>query len=136
MLRGAPRPAPRPAAPPRLLKSAGFRFALLFVGIFSVAAGFLVAVLWWATAGALDRQTIAARVAMALHQGGGVGADGGDGLAVERAGRGPPQHRHQEAGGDGENADEEQREAESRRFQQPRRGRRPGARPGGAAQHP
>jgi signal transduction histidine kinase len=27
--------------------------------IFSVAAGFLVAVLWWATAGALDRQTIA-----------------------------------------------------------------------------
>lgn len=60
MLRGARRPAPRPAAPPRLLKSAGFRFALLFVGIFSIAAGFLVAVLWWATAGALDRQTIAA----------------------------------------------------------------------------
>jgi len=48
----------RPAAP-RLLQSAGFRFALLFVAIFSVAAGFLVAVLWWATAGALDRQTIA-----------------------------------------------------------------------------
>jgi signal transduction histidine kinase len=52
-------PAGRAAAP-RLLQSAGFRFALLFVGIFSVAAGFLVAVLWWATAGALDRQTIAA----------------------------------------------------------------------------
>jgi signal transduction histidine kinase len=50
--------AARPAAP-RLLQSAGFRFALLFVAIFSVAAGFLVAVLWWATAGALDRQTIA-----------------------------------------------------------------------------
>ncbi|MDB5414748.1 MAG: histidine kinase [Rubritepida sp.] len=49
----------RPAAP-RLLQSAGFRFALLFVAIFSVAAAFLVAVLWWATAGALDRQTIAA----------------------------------------------------------------------------
>ena len=53
------RRAARPAAP-RLLQSAGFRFALLFVAIFSVAAGFLVAVLWWATAGALDRQTIAA----------------------------------------------------------------------------
>lgn len=50
--------AARPAAP-RLLQSAGFRFALLFVAIFSVAAAFLVAVLWWATAGALDRQTIA-----------------------------------------------------------------------------
>ncbi|WP_431303650.1 ATP-binding protein [Sediminicoccus sp. BL-A-41-H5] len=54
------RPIPRPGQPPRLLQSAGFRFALLFVGIFSVAAAFLVAVLWWATAGALDRQTIAA----------------------------------------------------------------------------
>ncbi|MBS7790056.1 HAMP domain-containing protein [Roseococcus sp. SDR] len=51
---------PRTAQAPRLLQSAGFRFALLFVGIFSVAAAFLVAVLWWATAGALDRQTIAA----------------------------------------------------------------------------
>ena len=47
-------------APPRLLQSAGFRFALLFMGIFSAAAAFLVAVLWWATAGALDRQTVAA----------------------------------------------------------------------------
>lgn len=52
-------PATRPP-PPRLLNSAGFRFALLFMGIFSVAAAFLVAVLWWATAGALDRQTTAA----------------------------------------------------------------------------
>jgi signal transduction histidine kinase len=32
---------------------------LLFGGIFATAAGFLIAVLWWATAGALDRQTIA-----------------------------------------------------------------------------
>ncbi|WP_424814285.1 ATP-binding protein [Roseococcus sp. YIM B11640] len=53
------RAAPPRVQPPRLLQSAGFRFALLFVAIFSVAAGFLVAVLWWATAGALDRQTIA-----------------------------------------------------------------------------
>ncbi|MFL1462390.1 ATP-binding protein [Roseococcus sp. DSY-14] len=30
------------------------------MGIFSIAAAFLVAVLWWATAGALDRQTVAA----------------------------------------------------------------------------
>ena len=55
----------RPAAgtalgPPRLLKSAGFRFALLFAAIFACAAVALVAVLWWATAGALDRQTDAA----------------------------------------------------------------------------
>ncbi len=51
---------PSRPAPPRLLQSAGFRFALLFMGIFSIAAAFLVAVLWWATAGALDRQTVAA----------------------------------------------------------------------------
>ncbi len=52
------RPAPGPALGlPRLLKSAGFRFALLFAAIFSCAAVALVAVLWWATAGALDRQT-------------------------------------------------------------------------------
>lgn len=52
-------PVARPA-PPRLLQSAAFRIALLFMGVFAVAAGFLVAVLWWATAGALDRQTVAA----------------------------------------------------------------------------
>jgi signal transduction histidine kinase len=46
--------------PPRLLKSAGFRFALLFAAMFASAAVALVAVLWWATAGALDRQTDAA----------------------------------------------------------------------------
>ncbi|MBY0337993.1 MAG: HAMP domain-containing protein [Acetobacteraceae bacterium] len=51
---------PGPPGPPRLLQSAGFRFALLFGGTFSIAAGFLIAILWWATAGALDRQTIAA----------------------------------------------------------------------------
>lgn len=53
---------PRPArsTPPRLLRSAAFRIALLFMGTFSVATAFLVAVLWFATAGALDRQTIGA----------------------------------------------------------------------------
>jgi len=58
----APPARPRAGRPgaPRLLQSAGFRFALLFGGIFATAAGFLIAVLWWATAGALDRQTIAA----------------------------------------------------------------------------
>ena len=49
-----------PLGPPRLLKSAGFRFAVLFAAMFACAAVALVAVLWWATAGALDRQTDAA----------------------------------------------------------------------------
>ena len=43
--------------PPRLLRSAAFRFALLFAAMFTTAAFVLVAVLWWATAGALDRRT-------------------------------------------------------------------------------
>ncbi|WP_431271614.1 hypothetical protein [Dankookia sp. P2] len=43
--------------PPRLLRSAGLRFAVLFAAMFAFAAVALVAVLWWATAGALDRQT-------------------------------------------------------------------------------
>lgn len=43
--------------PPRLLKSAGFRFAVLFAAMFTSAAVALVAVLWWGTTGALDRQT-------------------------------------------------------------------------------
>jgi signal transduction histidine kinase len=46
--------------PPRLLDSAGFRFAVLFAAMFAVAAVAMVAVLWWATAVALDRQTDAA----------------------------------------------------------------------------
>lgn len=46
--------------PPRLLSSAAFRFALLFAAMFASAAIALVAVLWWATAGAIDRQTDAA----------------------------------------------------------------------------
>nr|WP_240046779.1 HAMP domain-containing sensor histidine kinase [Paracraurococcus ruber] len=59
------RPGLRPGGPPgigppRLLKSAGFRFAVLFAAMFTSAAVALVAVLWWATAGALDRQTDAA----------------------------------------------------------------------------
>ena len=62
----APR-AGRSAGPPSLrsarhgcCSSAGFRFAVLFAAMFAFAAVALVAVLWWATAGALDRQTDAA----------------------------------------------------------------------------
>ncbi|MFZ4409721.1 MAG: ATP-binding protein [Paracraurococcus sp.] len=61
--RGRPRAAGPPSlalGPPRLLRSAGFRFAVLFAAMFAFAAIALVAVLWWATAGALDRQTDAA----------------------------------------------------------------------------
>ncbi len=60
----APRPGPRAAARPggwegllRFLRSAGFRFALLFAGIFIGAAALFALVLWYATAGSLDRQT-------------------------------------------------------------------------------
>jgi signal transduction histidine kinase len=52
--------APGTVRPPRLLASAGFRFAVLFAAMFSVAAIAMVGVLWWATAIALDRQTDAA----------------------------------------------------------------------------
>lgn len=41
----------------RFLRSAGFRFAALFAGIFIVASGMFALVLWYATAGSLDRQT-------------------------------------------------------------------------------
>lgn len=59
--RGMPAAPPSLAlGPPRLLRSAGFRFAVLFAAMFTSAAVALVAVLWWATAGALDRQTDAA----------------------------------------------------------------------------
>lgn len=41
----------------RLVGSAGFRFALLFAALFIGAGLAFAAVLWWGTAGALDRQT-------------------------------------------------------------------------------
>ena len=44
----------------RFLRSASFRFALLFAGVFSAAAVLFALVLWYATAGSLDRQTDAA----------------------------------------------------------------------------
>lgn len=50
-----PRPAIFVLRPPRLLKSAGFRFAVLFATLFAASALALVAVLWWATTGAVDR---------------------------------------------------------------------------------
>jgi signal transduction histidine kinase len=43
-----------------LLQSAGLRFAALFTIVFAASSLALVAVLWWATAGALDRQVAAA----------------------------------------------------------------------------
>ena len=51
---------PRGAAPPRLMQSAGLRFAALFTLVFALASVVLISVLWWATAGALDRQVAAA----------------------------------------------------------------------------
>ncbi|MDB5370242.1 MAG: Two component system histidine kinase [Roseomonas sp.] len=44
----------------RLLSSAGFRFALLFATLFLLAGLAFTGVLWWGTAGALDRQIDAA----------------------------------------------------------------------------
>ena len=41
----------------RFLRSAGFRFALLFAGIFIGASALFALLLWYATAGSLDRQT-------------------------------------------------------------------------------
>ncbi len=54
--------SPRPAEPPLLglLRSASGRFALLFTLVFAIAATAAAVVLWWNTAGALDRQTEAA----------------------------------------------------------------------------
>ncbi|CAA9266944.1 MAG: hypothetical protein AVDCRST_MAG08-2947 [uncultured Acetobacteraceae bacterium] len=43
--------------PPGLLRSAGFRFAVLFAVLFAAAALVLVGTLWLVTAGTLDRQT-------------------------------------------------------------------------------
>jgi signal transduction histidine kinase len=45
---------------PRLLHSAGFRFAAVYALLLAVSAGALALFLWWATAGLLDRQTEAA----------------------------------------------------------------------------
>jgi signal transduction histidine kinase len=50
----------------RLLSSAGFRFALLFAALFLLAGLAFTAVLWWGTAGTLDRQIDAAIRADAL----------------------------------------------------------------------
>jgi len=44
----------------RLFSSAGFRFAVLFAAVFLVAGLAFGVVLWWGTAGALERQTDAA----------------------------------------------------------------------------
>jgi signal transduction histidine kinase len=53
-------PATEPPSPPgpviRFLASAGFRFALLFAVLFTMAGLAFSGVLWWGTAGALDRQ--------------------------------------------------------------------------------
>ncbi len=46
--------------PPDLLRSAGFRFAMVYAGLLAVSAAVLAFYLWWATAGLLDRQTDAA----------------------------------------------------------------------------
>jgi signal transduction histidine kinase len=43
--------------PPKLFRSAGFRFAVLFAALFATAAFALVGSLWLVTAGTLDRQT-------------------------------------------------------------------------------
>jgi len=45
---------------PAWLRSAGFRFALMYALLLAVSACALCAFLWWATAGLLDRQTEAA----------------------------------------------------------------------------
>ena len=45
---------------PRLVRSAGVRFAALYAMLFGVSALALALFLWWATAGLLDRQTDAA----------------------------------------------------------------------------
>ena len=44
----------------RLLRSAGFRFAVVYALLLAVSAAALALFLWWATAGLLDRQTEAA----------------------------------------------------------------------------
>ncbi len=51
---------PRVPRAPAWLRSAGFRFALMYALLLAVSACALCAFLWWATAGLLDRQTEAA----------------------------------------------------------------------------
>jgi signal transduction histidine kinase len=61
--RSRSRPAPGRSRVPRApawLRSAGFRFALMYALLLAVSACALCAFLWWATAGLLDRQTEAA----------------------------------------------------------------------------
>ena len=43
----------------RLLRSASFRFAVLYAVLLAVSAAALALFLWWASAGLLDRQTAA-----------------------------------------------------------------------------
>ncbi len=45
---------------PRLLKSAGFRFGVIYAALFGISAAALAAFLWWSTAGLLERQSEAA----------------------------------------------------------------------------
>ncbi len=91
-----PRRHPAPPPPPpgirrrgqhpgplwRLLSSTGFRFALLFAVLFLLAGLAFTGVLWWGTAGALDRQVDAAirSDAMALAE---RWRDGGDPAVAE-----------------------------------------------------
>src|ERR1700733_13973573 len=51
---------PRQGSTGRLLRSAGFRFALVYAVLLALSAAALAMFLWWATAGLLDRQTEAA----------------------------------------------------------------------------
>ena len=49
-----------PIAPPRLLRSAGVRFGVLYASLFGISAAALVLFLYWSTAGLLARETTAA----------------------------------------------------------------------------
>jgi signal transduction histidine kinase len=44
---------------PRLLRSAGVRFGVIYAALFSISAAALAAFLWWSTAGLMERQTAA-----------------------------------------------------------------------------
>jgi signal transduction histidine kinase len=49
-----------PVVSERMLRSAGFRFGVIYAGLFGVSALALAVFLWWSTAGVLERQTDAA----------------------------------------------------------------------------